>query len=184
MYKKWKTIRSKIISENRWFKLLKDEVEFPNKKKGEYNFIETENTVCIVPLLKNGKIVLVRQYRYPLKKFLWQIPMGRIGKGKTVKEAAKDELEEETGYKAKKLRKVISFYPGVGLINELATVFLASDIEFRGNKKPDDSEFIDVKEFGIKEILEMINKEEIKDSFTIIAFLMLKDKILFQHKNF
>ena len=177
MDKKWKTIKSKVVSENRWFKLIKDDIEFPNRKKGEYNFVKTADTVCIIPLLENGKTILVRQYRYPLKEFLWQIPMGRIEKGKTIEEAAKDELEEETGYKAGKLKKIISFYPSVGLINELSVILVAQNLEFKGDKKPDETEFINIKKFEIKEVLGLIDKGEIKDSFTIIAFLALKDRI-------
>ena len=88
-------------------------------------------SAVMMPVDEKGRMLLVRQYRLPAKAFLWELPAGRVDKGETVLQAAKRELTEETGFKAKKWTKLASFYVSPGFLAEKMTVFLAEDLTAR-----------------------------------------------------
>ena len=102
-----------------------------------------------------SRILLVRQYRLPARASLWELPAGRVDKGETVLQAAKRELREETGFKAKKWTKLASFFVSPGFLAEKMTIFVASDLT-EGEKEPMEDERIELQWFRAKELDEMI----------------------------
>jgi ADP-ribose pyrophosphatase len=116
------------------------------------------------------RILLVRQYRLPAAKFLWELPAGKIDPGETAAQAAKRELIEETGFRAKKWKKLTEFYPSPGYVSEKMTVFLATGLT-EGEAHPMDDERIEKRWFAKKELAEWIRKNKIVDSKTMIGFL-------------
>lgn len=116
-------------------------------------------------------ILLVRQYRLPAGKELWELPAGKLDAGEKPLEAAKRELAEETGYRAKKWRKLVSFWPSPGYVEERMTIFLATDL-IEGQATPMDDERIESRWFKKKELAALIRKGKIEDGKTIIGFLM------------
>jgi ADP-ribose pyrophosphatase len=117
------------------------------------------------------RILLVRQYRLPAEKYLWELPAGKVDEGETPLQAAKRELAEETGYKAKTWKKLASFYVSPGYVAERMTIFLATDLT-EGEATPMDDERIEKQWFRRKEIAEMIESGKIEDAKTIIGFFM------------
>ena len=116
------------------------------------------------------RILLVRQYRLPAAKFLWELPAGKIDPGETAAQAAKRELIEETGFRAKKWKKLTEFYQSPGYVSEKMTVFLATGLT-EGEAHPMDDERIEKRWFAKKELAEWIRKNKIVDSKTMIGFL-------------
>lgn len=119
------------------------------------------------------RILLVRQYRLPAEKYLWELPAGKLDPGEKPLQAAKRELSEETGYKARTWKKLASFFVSPGYVQEYMTIFLATDLT-AGEATPMDDERIEARWFTRKEVGEMIRTGKIEDAKTIIGFFMAK----------
>lgn len=116
------------------------------------------------------RVMLVRQYRLPANQFLWELPAGKIDEGETALQAAKRELIEETGLRAKKWKKLASFFPSPGYIEEKMTIYLATGLT-EGESQPMEDERIETRWFTKKELRKQIASNEIQDAKTMIAFL-------------
>ncbi len=119
------------------------------------------------------RVLLVRQYRLPADKYLWELPAGKLDPGEKPLQAAKRELIEETGYRAKKWSKLVSFWPSPGYVDERMTIFVAEDLT-AGEATPMDDERIETRWFKKKELAQMIESGKIEDGKTILAFFMWK----------
>jgi len=120
------------------------------------------------------RILLVRQYRLPARAYLWELPAGRLDPGEKPLTAAKRELQEETGYHARRWKKLISFYPSPGYVSEKMTIFLATDLT-AGEAKPMEDERIESKWFSAKQVEQMIHSNKIQDGKTIVGYLVWKN---------
>ena len=116
------------------------------------------------------RILLVKQYRLPAEKYLWELPAGRLDDGEKPLQAAKRELIEETGYRAKKWSKLASFWVSPGYVQERMTIFLAEDLT-AGEATPMDDERIETRWVKHKDLAKMIEDGEIEDAKTIIGYL-------------
>ncbi len=119
------------------------------------------------------RILLVRQYRMPARKMLWELPAGKIDPGESALRAAKRELVEETGYRAKKWKKLVLFYPSPGYVGETMTIFLATGLT-AGAATPMDDERIEARWFTGKEIEQGIRSGKIVDGKTMIGYFNWK----------
>jgi ADP-ribose pyrophosphatase len=119
---------------------------------------------------EKNRLLLVRQYRLPANQFLWELPAGKTDEGETVAQAAKRELIEETGVRAKTWKKLVSFYPSPGYVEEKMTIFLATGLT-QGESAPMDDERIETRWFTKKEVRELIASNKILDGKTMIGFL-------------
>jgi ADP-ribose pyrophosphatase len=119
------------------------------------------------------RILLVRQYRMPARKSLWELPAGKLDPGESALKAAKRELVEETGYRAKKWKKLVMFYPSPGYVGETMTIFLATELT-AGEARPMDDERIETRWFTGKEIEEGIRSAKIVDGKTMIGYFNWK----------
>lgn len=126
-----------------------------------------------IPINSEGKIALVRQFRFPLRKFSLEIPAGRIDPGDTPLEAARRELEEEVGVRAHKMELLSEFYPTPGYCEEKLSVYVATELE-QTQQSLDTNEELEVYWLAIDEALEMVQTGDIDDAKTIIALLMLE----------
>jgi ADP-ribose pyrophosphatase len=121
------------------------------------------------------RVLLVRQYRLPAEKYLWELPAGRLDPGEKPLQAAKRELKEETGYAARKWTKLASFWVSPGFVQERMTIFLAEDLT-AGEATPMDDERIEARWFKRKELADMIADGKIEDAKTIVGFLTWRAK--------
>jgi len=117
------------------------------------------------------RILLVRQYRLPAEQYLWELPAGKLDPGEKPLQAAKRELAEETGYKARTWKKLVSFFPSPGYVGEKMTIFLATDLT-QGEATPMEDERIETGWFTQREVGDMIRSGKIEDGKTIIGFFM------------
>lgn len=121
------------------------------------------------------RILLVRQYRLPARQFLWELPAGRLDEGETPLKAAKRELIEETGYRARKWDKLATFYPSPGFLAEKMTIYLATDLT-EGESQPMDDERIETRWFPAKELGVLIGSGKIVDGKTMIGYFHWKSR--------
>src|SRR3954447_6959691 len=121
------------------------------------------------------RVLLVRQYRLPAEKNLWELPAGKLDDGEKPLQAAKRELIEETGYRARTWTKLASFWVSPGYVQERMTIFLATDLT-AGEATPMDDEQIETRWFKRKEIAQMIRDGKIQDGKTIIGYYLATDK--------
>jgi ADP-ribose pyrophosphatase len=119
------------------------------------------------------RILLVRQYRLPAAKSLWELPAGKLDEGEKALQAAHRELTEETGYRARGWKKLAAFYPSPGYVGEHMTIFLATELT-EGEASPMDDERIEPRWVRPKELDEMIRTGKIEDGKTMIGFLTWK----------
>jgi ADP-ribose pyrophosphatase len=116
------------------------------------------------------RVLLVRQYRLPAEKYLWELPAGRLDPGEKPLQAAKRELIEETGYRARKWTRLASFWASPGYVQERMTIYLAEDLK-AGEATPMDDERIETRWFERKELGKMIDGGRIEDAKTMVGFL-------------
>ena len=177
---KWKKVDSQEIHKNPWYRIMQDNVIMPSGQLGKYTYIKRSAGVIIGAVTKDQKIFLVGQYRYPIKKFTWELPMGTLEAGEDdIEMAAKRELREEVGVEAENWQQVGQFHYCSGLSEQKGYVFLARKIQLK-QAQPDFTEFLTMKKVSLAEFEAMIVKGEVTDSPSITAFYLLKS---FLEKN-
>ncbi len=165
-----KLISSKLLCETGLFSVTWDHATDPDGFEIQRGIVQHPGSAVIMPVDAKKRVLLVRQYRLPARKFLWELPAGKIDDGETPLQAAKRELKEETGCKAKKWLKLAEFYPSPGFLAEKMTIYLAQEL-VEGEATPMDDERIEKQWFSVKEIEEMLRGGKILDAKTNIGFL-------------
>lgn len=166
-----KTINKHYIFEGKILTVRKDEVLLPNGDSANREFIEHNGGSCIY-CEKDNKVVLVKQFRYPYKQEIWELPAGKLNKGEDPEDTARRELEEECGIKANKIEKLFDMFPSPGYTNEIVRIYKASELE-ETKQNLDDGEFLTCKWFTKEELKEMISSNKINDAKTLIALLKM-----------
>jgi ADP-ribose pyrophosphatase len=165
-----KLISSEKLLETSIFTVTQDQAIDPDGFEIKRAIVQHNGSAVMMPIDDKKRILLVRQYRLPARAFMWEIPAGRVDKGETVLQAAKRELTEETGLKARKWTKLASFYVSPGFLAEKMTIYVAEDLK-TGEQQPMEDERIEMQWYRAKEVDEMIKAGKIQDAKTIIGFL-------------
>ena len=162
---------SELVFDGKILHLYRDDIELPNGQPAERELIRHVGAVCVIPVTDDGCAVMVRQYRYPVDRVLLEIPAGKLdSKSEDHEAAARRELEEETGYRAKELIPLGMFYPACAYSDETIWMYLAKGLE-RGERHLDADEFLDVELIPLKELVKQVLAGEIPDAKTQIAIL-------------
>ena len=167
-----KTISSRLVYEGPVFKIRQHIVETPAGESVR-DIVEHSGGSLVVAVTNDGKILMERQYRKALEDAFLELPAGKADPGETAEVTAVRELREETGYTAGTVKHLLSFYPTCGYSNELLHVYLCRDLT-PGETHWDPSECIELIEYDADELFDMIMRNEIKDSKTIIALLFAR----------
>ena len=167
-----RTLKSERIYEGKILNLRVDTVELPDKKYSKREIVEHTGAAAVVPLTKDGRVVLVKQFRKPVEAELFEIPAGRLEAKEEPEACARRELAEETGYTTDGLEKLIDYYTSPGFSNETIHIYAAREL-VEGEANPDEDEYLEVFHFTLEEALTMIRKGEIKDSKTIVGLLLV-----------
>ena len=168
------TLNSQLIYEGKVVKVFKDSVELSTGKKSFREFVKHSGGVVILAV-KGDKILLVKQFRYPLEEVMFELPAGKLEIGEDPFEAAKRELEEETGYCANKWTPLGYVYTSPGYSDEKLYLYKAEDLEFT-HCHPDEGEIIEAFEYKYEDVLKMVDNGEINDAKTLCALLRAKIK--------
>ncbi len=168
----YKIIESKKIYQGHNFQLLKDRfiLDVAKHKVVTRELVDHPGAVVILPFLDKNHIVLLRQFRYAAQGDLWEIPAGTLEKNENPLDCAKREIEEETGFKARRWQLLTRFLPAPGISNELMTLYKAEGL-VEGNKNLDHDEWIEHEVVSLKKALQMIKKGAIRDAKTIVGIL-------------
>ncbi|MCS7299568.1 MAG: NUDIX hydrolase [Spirochaetia bacterium] len=173
---KFEIVENKLIYKGRAFSLFSDKIKYDNKIMIK-DVVDYPNAVAVIPMIEKNKFVLIKQFRYPVKEELLEVPAGKIEKGEDVIEGARRELEEETGYRAERLEKIYEYYPAVGYSTEKIHIVLATNLTLH-QKNLDEDEFTEVVILDYDEIIRMIKDNQIKDAKTIICFSILGNRMV------
>ena len=166
VYKKKKVYIGKAVD------FCNDTVILPNNKKATREYIDHPGAVAIVPFVNKTDIILVKQFRYPINKITYEIPAGKLDGKEPLLKCAKRELKEETGFTARKIERLISFWPSPAFSNETLHIYKATNL-VSGKNNPDEDEFLTNFVVSLKQAYEMVKLGKIKDSKTVIAITTL-----------
>jgi ADP-ribose pyrophosphatase len=171
-----KIISSREVYQCKLFRVTEDRAV--DRKSGfqiERSVVRHVGSAVMMAVDEKKRVLLVRQYRLPAEKYLWELPAGRLDPGEKPLQAARRELAEETGYRARTWTKLASFWVSPGYVQERMTIFLATDLT-EGQATPMDDEQIESRWFTRKEMEEMIHSGKIEDAKTMIGFLLWRHR--------
>ena len=168
---RFERLERNLVYEGSIINMYKDTIKVSNGNIVEWDFIGHKGAAAAIPVTEDGKIILVKQWRNSLDRFTYEIPAGGLeGEDEPMIEAAKRELEEETGYKSDDLEFLISLRTTVAFCNEGIDVFVARNL-IKTKQNLDRDEEIEIREFSMNELLAMIKSGEMQDSKTVSAIL-------------
>ena len=163
-------LSSKIVYQGDFLDVRRDKVLLPNGNTSIREWIKHPGAVCIIPVLPNGEIALIRQYRYPVKKEMIELPAGKLDLNEKPEICAKRELEEEIGYYSEKIKFLTQIHPAIGFANEVMNLYLAKDL-VKTESNLDKDEFLIIMPTKLTKAVAMVWSGEITDVKTIIGLL-------------
>lgn len=169
-----KLLSSKLIYAGKILNLRVDTIVLPGGVKGNREVVESAGAVAVVPVNEFGELLMVKQYRHPVGKTMLEIPAGRVEPGENLEQCAMRELLEETGYEAKKIIRLLSFYSTPGFATEEIHICLATGLLSRGQNL-DEEEDIEVLNVSYGKALEMIWSGEICDAKTVVGIFSAQE---------
>ena len=167
----WKRLSSKPIYENKWLSLREDRVELPDGRTTIYGVVTCGDCVGVLPFVDRDHVILIQQYRYVAGRTTWEMPTGGVRPGESLGAAAQRELQEEAGFLAGRLEKLVAYHTSKSVLDETAHLYLAEDLQAVESQPGDDTEFIKAQIFSFPKLLRMVMDGEILDGMTIIAAL-------------
>lgn len=167
-----KTLSEKEIYKGRIITLHVDEVELPDGQKATREIVEHSGGVCVAAMTEEKELYFVRQYRYPYKRVLLELPAGKLEKGEDPLEAGIRELEEECGVVADEVISLGTVYPTVAYCSEIIHLFAAKGLKST-KQHLDEDEFLDTEKIKLKKAVEMVMNGEISDSKTVALVLKI-----------
>lgn len=166
-----KTNNRTTIHQGKVFKLIRENVTLENGTTTDLEFIEHPGATAIIPFLDDNRIVLLKQYRHALKKYIWEIPAGTLDPQEEIIGCAKRELIEETGYSAGQWHRLGEITPVPGYSNERIHIFLATELQ-PADQNLDEDEVIRVQALDFLKAFEMIGDGEIQDAKSIAGLFL------------
>lgn len=175
--KGWKLLESNKIFEATdgktvYIDLYQDKVRTPNGSVITYTKYHASDVVIIVPFLDRERLLMIRQYRYPIGKVLLEFPAGHVDSGEDPLETAGRELEEETGFVAKKIEYIYRYHPSVGRTKQLVHVFKATGLSMASATRHDSGEQIKMEVVTTKKLCQLIAERKVENAGTLIAYLL------------
>jgi len=165
-----KLLSSKMVYQGKVFGVRHDVLIEPGGLKTTRDIVTHSGSVVVLPVLPDGRVIMVRQYRHAADNFLLELVAGRKEPGETSLQAAKRELAEETGYRAKSFIKMMYVYPTPGFVQETMIAYAATGLT-PGKTNPDDDEVIETRAFSLTALMRMIHKGRIHDLKSVAGIL-------------
>ena len=165
-----KILSSEMVYQGKVFGVRRDEVLEPDGLRTTREVITHPGSVVVLPVLPDGRIVMVRQYRHATRQYLWELVAGRSEPEETPKQGAARELLEETGYRAKRFKIFLDVFPTPGFLEERMYLLLAEGLT-AGEAQPEEDEKIEVRAFKLKELKQIIKSGRLRDAKSIAGIL-------------
>ena len=170
-------LSTRTVYTGRIFDVTVDRVRLPHGREADLEIVRHEGSVVLIPIASDGRVLLVRQYRHAVGRFLWELPAGSLETDEDVAAAAARECQEELGLIADHLERLHTFFPTPGFCTEAMTYFKATGLRTPGAGDPvahqDEDESIEVGSFSTAEVRQMIDAGEIADLKTLAALVLL-----------
>ncbi len=167
---KAKVLKSTMFHQGKVFGMRRDVVLEPGGVRAVREVITHPGSVVILPIFKDGRILMIRQYRHAARQYLWELVAGRIDKGESVKKAAARELKEETGYAAKRYTELLDVFPTPGFLEERMHILLAKGLT-AGEAQPEADEKIISHAYTVDQLKRMIKGGKLRDGKSIAGIL-------------
>jgi ADP-ribose pyrophosphatase len=165
-----KIIDSKVLFTGPVFGVRRDRVREPGGVETTRDVVTHSGSVVVMPIFPNGDVLLVNQYRHSVGTFLWELVAGRIDPPESSLSAAKRELHEETGYRARRYRKLLHLFPTPGFLSEFLDLYAAEGLT-AGRANPEEDEKITAGRFSPSEIERLIRKGDLHDAKSVAGIL-------------
>lgn len=173
-----KSIKKELAYQGSIIDVYKDYVRMPDGKVVEWDFVDHKGAAAVLPVTSDGKVVMVKQYRNALNRVTLEIPAGGINPGETPYESAVRELTEETGYCSDQVSHLKDIVSAIGFCNETIYIYLAEDLK-PAKQNLDEDEFLDVYEYPLEEVMDLILSNQIIDGKTtaaVLAYYVMQQK--------
>jgi ADP-ribose pyrophosphatase len=171
-----KTLSSTMVYSGSFLKVYRDEVRLPDGRMTVREYVRHPGAVMMVPVLADGRVVLVRQFRYPHQRHFIEIPAGKIDPGETPLETGRRELREECGYVAHRWDHLMTVHPCIGYSDERIELYLARDLEHVGAAL-DDEEFLEVLTVPLDEALAWTRTGRITEVKAVIGLTLAREAL-------
>ena len=166
-----RTKASEKVFDGKLLQVYRDTVILPNQNTATREYIQHIGAVAVVPVLEDGRIIVERQFRYPLNAVITEIPAGKLDSNQEDRlEAAKRELREETGYIAEEWKEIGDYIPAAAYCDERITIYLARGLK-KGEQELDEDEFLHVEAVPLEKLMEQVMTGEITDGKTLAGLL-------------
>jgi ADP-ribose pyrophosphatase len=165
-------LESELVYEGKFLKLRKDKASLPDGSIGSREYIVHPGAAAMVPLFDDGRVLIERQFRYPLKREFVEIPAGKIDAGETSLQTAQRELVEETGYQAGLWAHMTRIHPAIGFADELIDIYLCKDL-VKTKQKLDAGEFVELEIVTLAWLMDELRSGRLTDVKTQISTLWL-----------
>jgi ADP-ribose diphosphatase len=163
-------LSSKVLYDGKVFGVRRDRVVEPGGRTETRDIVVHRGSVVVLPVFPNGDVLLIRQYRHAAGRSLWELVAGRVEPGERPITAARRELEEESGYSARRLRKMLELFPSPGFVTERMWIFLARELT-HGQARPEEDERIAARRFAFPAVERMIRSGALVDGKSVAAIL-------------
>jgi ADP-ribose pyrophosphatase len=167
-------LESQRVFNGKVFSVDRDRVKMPNDRTVTVEVVRHSRSVVLVPVPEPGKVILVRQYRYAVNAFLWELPAGSVDEGESPEEAARRECHEEIGLVPSTIVRLSAMYPTPGYCDEEMVFFRLSGLEKTDEQAAvDEDEDIEAKVFELRDAREMVRRGEIQDMKTLAGLTLI-----------
>ncbi|OUC14506.1 MAG: NUDIX hydrolase [Alkalinema sp. CACIAM 70d] len=172
-------LRRKLFYQGRKFAYEVNRLRLPNKVEGEFECVRHPGGALVIPVTPEGKLVLVRQYRFTVKSRILEFPAGTVEEGEDPVATVEREIQEETGYKAAEIEKLGEFFLAPGYSDEIIYAFLGKGLEqLEQPPEQDDDEDIEVVLMTPEEVEQAILSGDLADAKSISAFVIARSKLM------
>jgi ADP-ribose pyrophosphatase len=167
-------IESHEVFKGKVFSIDRDRVKMPNDRTVTVDVVRHPRSVVLVPVPEPGKVILIRQYRYAVNTFLWELPAGSVDDGESPEQAARRECHEEIGLVPSTIVRLTAMYPTPGYCDEEMVFFRVAGLEKTDEQAAlDEDEDIEAKIFELRDAREMIRRGEIQDMKTVVGLTLI-----------
>ena len=177
----WRQRARRYLYRSPWYDVQQDDLTLPDGSEATFTYVEHPGFVSIVPLLEDGRVLLIRSYRYPVDQWVLEVPAGGLGRPggapRDPREVAASELGEETGHVAGRLSHIADYWSAIGNSRSRASVFLATGVRPHGAQRLESTEHIELRPTPAEVALAMASDGRIADGHSALAWLMCENAI-------